>query len=101
MDLKFYRQETNYTCGCAAMRMALEHFGIKKTESQLAKAFKTNKVTGSSNRSFPRLAEKYRLSYVVKRDGTLRDLKYYLRNGCVIILGYYYNGWVTKTFGKV
>jgi len=44
INLKYYKQETNYTCGAAAMRMALEFFGIKKTEKRIAKLLSTNKI---------------------------------------------------------
>ena len=44
MAFPFHKQETNYTCGSAAMRMALESAGIKKSEKQVEKLLSTNKI---------------------------------------------------------
>ncbi|MBU2616822.1 MAG: C39 family peptidase [Nanoarchaeota archaeon] len=86
----FYKQETNYTCGAASMRMALEFFGIKKSEKQIAKLLNTNKVRGTWHKDFPLVAERFCLSYVDLRNATIRDLKTYHKKGFVIILCYFF-----------
>ncbi|MBU2615558.1 MAG: C39 family peptidase [Nanoarchaeota archaeon] len=88
VKFSFYKQETNYTCGAASMRMALEFFGIKKSEKQLAKLLNTNKVRGTWHRDFPLVAEKFKLSYASIKNATMRDLEAYQRKGFVIILCY-------------
>lgn len=90
MDFPFHKQETKYTCAAAAMKMALEKIGIVKSEKLLAKLLKTNKVRGTWHKDFPRVAEKYRLTYFVKRNSSIKDLKKYRARGFVVIVCYYY-----------
>ena len=89
-DFPYHKQETIWTCGASAMRMALEKCGIKKSEKQVVKILKTNKIRGTWHKDFPRVAEKYKLNYVVKRNATIDDLKYFQKKGCTIIICYYY-----------
>lgn len=90
MKVPYFKQETRYTCGAASMRMALAAFGIRKSEKQIAKLMRTNRKHGTSNASFPRVAEKYRVSYVIKRNGTIDDLKNYLKKGYVVIVSFFF-----------
>ncbi len=86
----FHKQETKYTCGAASMRMALAFCHIKKSEKQLAKLLGTNKVRGTWHKSFPMVAEKFRLNHLSMRNATINDLKEYQKKGFVIILCYFY-----------
>lgn len=88
MDYHHYHQETEYTCGAACMRMALKHFGIKKSEKAVAKMLKTNKVVGTWHKAFPPVAEKYKLNYVAKRNAKIEDLKEYQDKNYFIIISY-------------
>ena len=87
--IPYYKQEKSWTCGAACMKMILESFGIKKTEKQLAKSLETNKVIGTWEFELPELAERHKLTYVVERNGTIKDLRRYLREGFRIIVCYY------------
>lgn len=86
--LPYHHQETEYTCGAASMRMIFENLGIKKTEKQMVKLLGTNKVRGTWEKEFPKLAEKYKFTYIVERKGTIKDLKKYLKEGFKIIICY-------------
>lgn len=90
MSFPYHKQETCWTCGSAAMRMALEKLGIKKSEKQVVRILKTNKIRGTWHKDFPRIAEKYNLDYVVKRNATIKDLKHLQKQGFIIIICYYY-----------
>ena len=90
MQIRFHRQETDYTCGAAAMRMALEACGIRKSEKELARLLGTNKVRGTWHRKLPELAEKLRLDYIVKKNSSLAELKKAQKNGYVVIICYFY-----------
>jgi len=89
-QLPFHKQETDYTCGAAAMRMVLEFCGIKKSEGQVAKLLGTNKAKGTGNKSFPMVAEKFRLNHASLRNATIADLKAYQKKGFAVIIGYFY-----------
>jgi ABC-type bacteriocin/lantibiotic exporter with double-glycine peptidase domain len=90
MKFPYYKQETNYTCGACAIRMALEGFGIKKSEKQISKLLGTNKIRGTWPRELPKLAEKFKLNYFVGRNSKIEDLEYYLKNNFIIIVAYWY-----------
>ena len=90
MFFPFHKQETKYTCGSASMRMALESAGIKKSEKQVEKLLRTNKVRGTWHKDFSRLAEKYLLNYVTKRNSSINDLVEYQKKGFTIIICYFY-----------
>ncbi|PIN94126.1 hypothetical protein COU56_03175, partial [Candidatus Pacearchaeota archaeon CG10_big_fil_rev_8_21_14_0_10_31_9] len=59
VQIPYYEQETNYTCGPACMRMVLGSLGIKKSEKQITKLIGTNKIRGTNHRDFLSVVEKY------------------------------------------
>ena len=85
----FHKQETCYTCGAAATRMALEFVGIKKSERQVVKILGTNKIRGTWHRGFPIVAEKFKLIHVSMRNSKIEDLKRYQKDGFAVILCYF------------
>jgi predicted double-glycine peptidase len=89
MKFNYYKQEKSYTCGAAAMRMVLEQLGIKKTEKQLVKLLKTNKVRGTWHKAFSRIAKKYALHHVEKRNAKISDLKRLQKEKYLIIVCYF------------
>jgi predicted double-glycine peptidase len=87
--IPYYKQETNYTCGAASMRMALEALGIKKSEKQVANLLHTNRVSGTRTAQFPKVAERFKLDYRIERNNTtLKLLKRAYKGGFVIIVNY-------------
>lgn len=87
---KYYAQETSYTCGPASMKMVLENFKIKKSEEQLAKLMKTNRVRGTWRKHFQDVARKYKLKLITKSHSSIKELKYLIKNNYKIIVCYYY-----------
>ncbi|MBI5553220.1 MAG: C39 family peptidase [Candidatus Diapherotrites archaeon] len=90
MRFPFHRQETEYSCGAACMRMALEWAGIPKTEKQVISLLGTRFQHGTNNRDFPRVAEKYRLNYRVGRNASISDIRECLRRHYCVIVCYVY-----------
>lgn len=88
-QFSFNKQEKNYTCGAASMKMALEFCGIKKSEKQVAKLLRTNKIRGTWPKNFPIVAEKFRLNHISMRNATINNLKEYKKKGFVIIICYF------------
>lgn len=89
-QILFYKQEIDYTCGAASMRMALESCNIKKSEKQIVKLLRTSKSKGTWNKDFPVVAEKFKLNHVSMRDAAINDLKEYQKKGFAIIIGYFH-----------
>ena len=88
-QIPYYAQETDWTCGPAAMRMVLYSFGIKKSEKELARLMDTTKSKGTKHNAFSQLAELFKLNYIVHRSSTLRDLQEVFRQNYLIILCYF------------
>jgi len=74
MSIKYHGQETCWTCGTASMRMVLGALGIRKSEKQLVRLLGTNKMRGTWFKDMSRVAEAYKLDYIVSRNSTLKDL---------------------------
>lgn len=92
MDIPYFKQETNYTCGAAVMRMALAGLGIAYSEKKIAKLLGTNHVAGTKNRAFPIVAEAHRLTYVTIREHTsLYDIQYLLKQNFVVMVCFYHD----------
>ncbi len=89
-EFKYHKQETKYTCGAAAFRMALAHCGIEKSEMQAVKLLGTNKVRGTWHRNFPAAAEKFRLCHASMRNASLDDLKEFQKKWFAVIICYFY-----------
>ncbi|MEK6941099.1 MAG: cysteine peptidase family C39 domain-containing protein [Nanoarchaeota archaeon] len=87
MKIPFYHQETCWTCGAATMRMALEYFGIKRSEKQVVKLLKTNKAHGSPHKNFSLVAEHFRINHTTMRNAKIRDIKDLISNNWVVIIG--------------
>jgi len=90
VQIPYYEQETNYTCGPACMRMVLASLGIKKSEKDITKLIGTNKIRGTNHGDFLSLVEKYKLRYSVNREATIDELKYYSKNHYKIIVCYFH-----------
>ncbi|RJQ21130.1 hypothetical protein C4580_02690 [Candidatus Woesearchaeota archaeon] len=86
--IPYFRQETEYTCGKACMRMVLASLGIIKSEQELSKFMSRTKYGGTNNGDLARCAELFRLSYVVSRNGKLRDVQRLQKKGYRVIVGF-------------
>ena len=93
MKIPYYKQETNSTCGAAALRMALSANGIHRSEKILARLLGTNKISGVRVENFPPILERFKMSYIVARNATFLSLEKILEQKYVIIVGYFDPVW--------
>lgn len=89
MKIQYFKQETIWTCGAAAMRMALSGLGIRRSEKQVIKLLKTNKIRGTWTKNFIDAAEKLKLNYVFGNSSGLNELNKLLKERYKIIICYY------------
>lgn len=89
-NLPYFKQQTEYTCGPASLKMVLHALGINVSEKQMVKELGTTRKTGTANVAFPTVAEARKLTYLTGRNGTMQDLRGLLRRGYKIIVGYFY-----------
>lgn len=83
--MKYYKQESSWTCGAACMRMILAHLKIDKSEEELSKELGTNEIRGTCSSSFAKLAERYNLEYIEKENASIKDLSDIMEKGYKII----------------
>lgn len=89
MHIPFFKQQQDWTCGPASLRMVLHSFGMVKTENALVKLLQKKGEPGTPNRSLPEAAEKLKLNYVVRRNASIADVKWYLNQGFGVIISYF------------
>lgn len=99
--IPFYKQEKNWSCGAAAFRMVLESLGIVKSELKIRKLLGTNAKYGSRRSSFPLIAERYKLDYIVNRNSSFEELKFVYKKDYKIIVSYYLFTEKTGHFGII
>lgn len=83
------KQETSWTCGPACIKMFLRLNGIKKTEKQLVKLLKTNKIVGTKNSDIYNFVKKQGFSYVITNNSSIKYLKQMLKEKYFVIVCYY------------
>jgi ABC-type bacteriocin/lantibiotic exporter with double-glycine peptidase domain len=88
MKIPYHKQQRFNTCGPAAMRMVLEHFGIKKSEQELVKVLKTNIFQGTLHKNLVKAAWLYDLRYYSFGNAAIKDLKDFQDKGYAIIVAY-------------
>ena len=87
--IKYLKQQKNWTCGPACMRIVLSAFNINKSEKFLSQIMKTNKKTGTSFKQFKKTAKKFNLKYIEKDNADIKQLKILIKNNFVVIVGYF------------
>ena len=83
-----YYQSSDDTCGAACMRMVLESIGIRKSERELTKVMDIKSVGFAGNGQFTRIAESFRLSYIVQRHAKVQDIVRLQKDGYRIIVNF-------------
>ncbi len=92
MKIPYFKQQTEYTCGPACVRMILASYGVNRSEKVLAKMMKTNKMIGTDSKNMVDLFEKYGFDYIVRRHGRISLLRRYYKRGWKVIVCFQYEG---------
>lgn len=90
LRIKAYQEAIS--CGPAVIKMVLEFYGIKKTESELAKIAGTSKRTGTEVPQVGKTFEYFGLKTKTKTNATYADLLKYFKKGIPVIVGWYSRG---------
>jgi len=85
----YFRQETDFSCGPAVMRMMLAGIGIRISEKKLAGLLGTTAKDGTGQKAFPMLAERLGLSYAVGRKSSLEELGRMQKQGYFVIVYFF------------
>ena len=88
--MKYYKQEKNYTCGCACFQMVLSRLGINNIPSQddLELSMNTSlSNTGTHYDDMKRIGLDYGFDVIDGVDGTIDDIDQLTKDGWVVVLG--------------
>lgn len=88
--IPYFKQEKDYTCGPAVVRMILSASKIIKSENELVRRLKTTEKYGTRKKEIQRFFEKERYEAKSERKSTLRKIKFYLSKGYNVIVCYFY-----------
>lgn len=79
-------QDTNYTCGAAALQAILDHWGIETEEGQLAKALGTDSREGTRPSEIIALANALGLGTDARAGLAITDLQHTLDQGIPVLV---------------
>ncbi len=89
IHLKPFQQRPDY-CGPASLKMVLHHFGIEKTEKQIANAVKAKHSVGIEAEDLLKIAKKYGLQGKIKDRSELKDLtRWVKKKGIPVIVEWF------------
>lgn len=103
VDIPHHGQQTDYTCGPAAMKMVLDAVaGLQLPEGHLADAMGTDPDIGTRQRMMHRFADELGLETFVRHtDTTLNEVRDAMRTGHVVIVCYWLPGEDTDHYAVV
>src|SRR5262245_47551647 len=113
LPLPDVRQQTNYTCGAAALKAVLAYYGKNHlNEMALSRQLRTTPKDGTDPADIRRVAQKYGVEAQIKTGLSLRDLERSYRSGRPVIVAYqawpehpkqvdYKNDWVDGHYSVV
>lgn len=89
IKIPYYKQQTEYTCGPASVRMILASFGIKKSESQIAQKVLVTKKFGTSRKNIQKLLSFFGIRFTVYSHASLSLADRALQKGNTLIINYF------------
>lgn len=78
INVRPFQQRADY-CGPASLKMVLHHFGIEKTEKEIAKKTGTHKALGIEAEDLLKYAKKLGFQGKIKDNSELRDLTHWVK----------------------
>lgn len=88
MNIPFYKQINDYSCGPASLQMVLKYFGNYIPQDVLAMQLKTQKDDGTDHSDLIRVALENGLYCYVNRNSTLHEIIYFLSRDLPVIINF-------------
>jgi predicted double-glycine peptidase len=88
LDIPFFKQDTDYTCGPAALQMAFLFLGTFTSEKKLAKVARTNSEIGTTHRGMIDTALKQKFYCYVNKNSTINEIRHFVRLSFPVIIDY-------------
>lgn len=86
MKIPIFKQETEYTCGPACMKMILASLNVEKSENTLSKMMNTNREYGTLHKDMIRATKKLGLTCLEFKFGKVSQIKKFLKEEWYIIV---------------
>jgi|SRR3989344_1751499 len=87
LNIPFYKQDTEYTCGPTSLQMAFSFLGKFKSEHTLAREAKTNK-DGTTHEGMIETALREKFYCYVNEGSSIEEIKYFIHLGFPVIIDY-------------
>jgi len=88
LDVPYFKQDTDYTCGPVALQMVLDFLGRFESEAKLTREAQANDRTGTTHLNMMKAAEREGFRAELKDHVALSDIKETIRSGLPVIIDY-------------
>jgi predicted double-glycine peptidase len=79
-------------CGPASLKMIFDYYGVRVSETELARICLTDKKNGVSDKDIKRVAEEFGLKVVIKNNSSFADIKKWLAKDAPVIVNWFTKG---------
>ncbi len=80
LKVKPYEQQYSGYCGPASLKMVLDYYDVKKSESELARLAKSTKAKGTSGENLVKAARRLGFKAFLKDSAEISEVKKYVLN---------------------
>lgn len=88
IQIPFYRQNREYTCGPASLQMVFSFFGKYKKQDNLTRKLRTTKKDGTYHSGLIREARKENFFCYINNKSTIHEIRHYINLGLPAIINY-------------
>ncbi|MEK7505640.1 MAG: peptidase C39 family protein [Patescibacteria group bacterium] len=86
LDVPFYKQDTDYTCGPASLQMVMDFLGEFRSEKKLAKEANTLSTRGTKHGGLMEAVSKEGFYSYVNKNSNVEEIKHFLKMGLPVIV---------------
>ena len=79
-------------CGPATLKMVLDYYGIKRSETEIAKLCGVTENLGTDDKGIKQAAERLGLKVEIYNNSTLEDIQYWLNKKAPVIVNWFTRG---------
>jgi len=88
LDVPYFKQDTDYSCGPASLEMILGYFGIRRSERDLMHELHSNSEVGSRHQRIINALTGYGLHVYVNNESSIEEVAFYLEQELPVLVHY-------------
>ena len=88
MEVAYFKQDTNFSCGPAVIQMILAFFGIHQSEGYLQKKLESDEKKGTDHMNMISYLLKKGLYCYANNDSTFKEVAYFLDKKIPVVVNY-------------